>query len=250
MPSGGLAGNLVVTRALHRLGLSGALALEALLIDILAYYGAFAASVVTAVVVLRLHHGVTGAVLAGVGAFSLILICVPGAILWLLRHRDFEPPPWFRRRRIVSRLLDAIAQVSPERVQNPTLLLQATLLNLAVFVLDGATLWAVLHALGAEVHLLTAFVALVMASVAGTVSLLPGGLGTFEGGCFATLTLLRVQPEAALTGTLLLRGLVLWLPMIPGILVARRELTRERGNDSHADRDQSVRGARPPARVR
>lgn len=227
MPSGGMAGNLVVTRALQRLGLPAAFAFEALLVDILAYYGAFAFSVALAVLVLWLHHGVTAPVLAAVGAFSLVLVCVPGIILWLLRHRNFAPPRWLRKRRIVSQVIEAVARVSPKRVHNPGLLLQAGLLNLSVFLLDAGTLWAVFRALGTHVHILTSFVALIMATLAGTVSLLPGGLGTFEGGCFATLTLLGVKAEAALTATLLLRGLALWLPLAPGLIVARRELARD-----------------------
>jgi len=37
--------------------------------------------------------------------------------------------------------------------------------------------------------------------------------------------------EAALTATLLLRGLTFWLPMLPGLWIARREL-RPDGNGS------------------
>ncbi|MCE8002886.1 hypothetical protein [Billgrantia ethanolica] len=38
------------------------------------------------------------------------------------------------------------------------------------------------------------------------------------------LTLLGVPLEAALTATLLLRGMTLWLPMLPGLWFARRAL--------------------------
>jgi hypothetical protein len=40
------------------------------------------------------------------------------------------------------------------------------------------------------------------------------------------LVLLGMPLEAALSATLLLRGLTFWLPMVPGILIARRELSR------------------------
>jgi hypothetical protein len=38
------------------------------------------------------------------------------------------------------------------------------------------------------------------------------------------LTLTGTPLEAALTATLLLRGLTFWLPMVPGLWIARREL--------------------------
>jgi hypothetical protein len=36
--------------------------------------------------------------------------------------------------------------------------------------------------------------------------------------------LLGIPVEAALTSTLLLRGFTLWLPMLPGLWLAKREL--------------------------
>jgi hypothetical protein len=38
------------------------------------------------------------------------------------------------------------------------------------------------------------------------------------------LRVLAVPLEAALAATLLLRGLTLWLPMVPGLWLARREV--------------------------
>ncbi|MDN7151711.1 lysylphosphatidylglycerol synthase domain-containing protein [Paraburkholderia sp. WS6] len=57
---------------------------------------------------------------------------------------------------------------------------------------------------------------------------MPVGLGTFEAASVAMLSLLGVSVEAARAGTLLLRGLTFWLPMLPGIWLARREISRAR----------------------
>lgn len=224
LPTAGMAGNLVVVQALRRAGLPAARGTEALLVDLLAYYAAFAVGVALSMLVLAVHHDVTGGIVALVGAFLVLVTAVPVLVWWLLRHRDWTPSGWLARRKLVTHLRDVVAQVSPERVRNPAVLLRAGGLNLAVFLLDAATLWALMLAIGAPIHPLTAFVALVMATLAGTLSLLPGGLGTFEAGCTATLTLLGAPVEAALTGTLLLRGLTLWLPLVPGLLLARRDL--------------------------
>jgi glycosyltransferase 2 family protein len=40
------------------------------------------------------------------------------------------------------------------------------------------------------------------------------------------LALLGMPLEAALSATILLRGVTFWLPMVPGVLIARRELSR------------------------
>ena len=233
MPSGGMSGNLVVASAMRRLGLPASVATEALLIDILAYYVAYALVTGTAFVVLWIHHDVQPFILTLVIAFSALLASVPVAVWWLLRHRNWKPGPRLGRLKLVNVVLEAVEGVSPDRIRQPQLLSTATALNLAIFVLDSATLWTLLRATGTDAHALTAFVGLVMGSLAGTVSLLPGGIGSFEAGCTASLALLGVPVEAALTGTLFLRGLTLWVPMIPGIVLARRDLTHRAADGSH-----------------
>ena len=52
----------------------------------------------------------------------------------------------------------------------------------------------------------------------------PLGLGTFAAGTTGMLVLLGVPIEAAFSATVLMRGMTFWLPMLPGVLIARREL--------------------------
>ncbi|MCX4148773.1 MULTISPECIES: lysylphosphatidylglycerol synthase domain-containing protein [Paraburkholderia] len=73
-----------------------------------------------------------------------------------------------------------------------------------------------------------AFVSVAIASIVATIGPIPVGLGTFEAASVAMLSLLGVSVEAARAGTLLLRGLTFWLPMLPGIWLARREISRAR----------------------
>ena len=45
-----------------------------------------------------------------------------------------------------------------------------------------------------------------------------------EAACVGMLSLLGVAIEATLAATLLLRGLTFWLPMVPGLWLAKREI--------------------------
>jgi len=226
MPSGGMSGNLVVARAMRRLGLPGSVVTEALIIDVLAYYAAYAMVTAVTFLVLWAHHKVPPFILALVVVFCFVLAAVPVLAWWVLEHRDWKPGPRLARVRFLGAFFKSLEGVSPDRIRSPRLLAIATGLNLGIFMLDAGTLWALLQATGASVHVFTAFSALVIGSLSGTISFLPGGLGSFEAGCTATLALLGVPVEAALTGTLFLRGLTLWLPLIPGIVLARRDLSR------------------------
>jgi uncharacterized membrane protein YbhN (UPF0104 family) len=233
IPAGGMAGNVVVIKALRRLGLPAALATEAMLIDILAFYIAYASVGAVALWVLWLRHEVTRVVVALVLAFCVILAAVPLGIVWLLRHRNWQPPGWLGRLQPLTRLRQTVGAVSVQRVRSPRLLATAAVLHTSIFLLDGATLWAMLKALGTPLDLSSCFVALVIASMAGTVSFLPGGIGGFEIGMTATLVLLGASLDVALTGTLFTRGLDLWITLVPGLIFARRELWRGGRQPAH-----------------
>ena len=108
-------------------------------------------------------------------------------------------------------------------LRDGALLSQTMIFQASIFLLDAATLWAMLRAVGQNISFLAAFPSFVVASMVATFGLVPLGLGTFEATCVAMLRTLGVPLEAALTATLLLRGFTLWLPMLPGLLLARRE---------------------------
>jgi hypothetical protein len=110
---------------------------------------------------------------------------------------------------------------------DPGLLAETIALEFAIFAFDALTLWLMFRALGDEPAVWVAFVSFIMASMAATLGPIPLGLGTFEAGCVGMLSLLGVAIETALAATILLRGLTFWLPMVPGLWLARRELRRD-----------------------
>jgi uncharacterized protein (TIRG00374 family) len=121
-------------------------------------------------------------------------------------------------------LLRALAEAPTGLLRNPRLLAEAVAFQLGIFFLDALTLWLALHALGETSEFSVVFASFVTASMAATIGPIPLGLGTFEAGSVGTLSLFGVPIEAALAGTLLLRGLTFWLPMLPGLWLTRREI--------------------------
>ncbi len=124
----------------------------------------------------------------------------------------------------VRGLLVMLREAAPEPLHSPALVAQGTLLQAAIVVLDGLTLWTLLHAGGVATASAAAVAALVAANAAAALSPIPAGLGTFEGTAVAVLILLDTPIAAALAATLLLRGFALWLPMLPGLWLAQRLL--------------------------
>jgi len=86
------------------------------------------------------------------------------------------------------------------------------------WITDAGCLWIALHAAHAHVDFGLVILAYVAGTVASWVPLLPGGLGAVEIAVPAVLHHFGVPLTAALAGTLLWRGLSLFLPALGGAL--------------------------------
>ncbi len=98
------------------------------------------------------------------------------------------------------------------------------------WIADAGGLWIALHAAHADVDFSLVILAYVAGTVASWVPLLPGGLGAVEIAVPAVLHHFGVPLAVGLTGTLLWRGLSLFLPAIVGTL-AYASLRAERPVD-------------------
>jgi uncharacterized membrane protein YbhN (UPF0104 family) len=67
------------------------------------------------------------------------------------------------------------------------------------------------------------FAHFMLSTLSRTLGVIPGGLGVFEAVSVATLKLIGVPVAAGLAATLLFRFFTFWLPMAPGLILARRE---------------------------
>jgi uncharacterized protein (TIRG00374 family) len=224
VPTGGLGGSVVVVRGLERRGQDASTAAAAVVVDLLVHDVVFLLLLGLALAFLRLRHDLSPVVLAAAGLFLVVALTVPGLALGVNARGVDRVPGWVVRLPAVGEVVRAIAAVPHGVLRDARLLGGVALLELGIFALDGLTLAMMLEAVGATARPTTVFAAYTVAYLAGAVGIVPGGLGTFEAGCVATLTLLGVGVEAALTATLLLRLLTFWAPMVPGALAARREL--------------------------
>jgi hypothetical protein len=114
-------------------------------------------------------------------------------------------------------------QVRVDMLRDPRLIFEVVTLQSGIFLLDAATLWCTGRAVGLNVDVGSTFMSFILASVVATLSPIPLGLGSFEGTCTGLLHLMGGGLEVSLAATLILRGLTLWLPMLPGLAMIRRE---------------------------
>gem|GEM_PF-1410004 len=224
MPSGGMRGTAFFVAALSRRGIPNHQCMAALLLSLVAYYGAYLLAALTTALLLYFYHALHAWIVFAVSVFSLVAVGIPAGALWLRSLGKKILPGFFLRIPGLSNLMEAIANAPRELLDNRKLMLATIFLYGSVFVLDSATLWVMLEAVGTHVAFWTVFPSFVLASMVATIGPIPLGLGTFEVTCVSMLGAMGVAIEAALTATLLLRGFTLWLPMLPGMWLTRRAL--------------------------
>ena len=224
MPSGGMSGTAFFVTALNRKGVETQFCMATMLVSLIGYYLAYLVAAVASVMLLWVYHRINVWVISITVIFCLVAVAIPSAAFILHRVGRKDSPIWLLKIPGVQNLLQAFRETPLELVRNPFLMIAIILLHEAIFVLDGATLWVMLMAVGQQVSFWTAFPCFILASIVATLGPIPLGLGTFEATCVSMLGVLSVPLEAALTATLLLRGFTLWLPMVPGLWLAKRGL--------------------------
>ena len=224
LPSGGISGTALVVHGLVRRSIAANTAMAALLVGLVSFYTAYVIAALASLAILWVHHRANLLFLGLVTILTVVAVAIPASVLGLRQWASRPVPGWLYRIAALKDMLKAMADAPGDLIRSPRLIAEAVILQLAVFCLDALTLWLAFRSIGESVPFWIVFVSFVIASVSATVSPAPLSVGTFEGGCVATLRFLGISLEPALTATLLLRGLTFWLPMLPGLWLARREL--------------------------
>jgi glycosyltransferase 2 family protein len=226
LPSGGISGTMLAVSGLIRRRVPPEGAMAAMLAGLVSYDIAYLAVVLASAGILWLHHRANLPLYSGVAVFAVITVAIPAGVLGLKHWGDRPPIAWVSRWLGMTDLFRALARAPTDLLYSPGLLIETTGLQLAIFALDALTLWLAFNSIGNVPDLWVVFVSFAIASMVATIGPIPVGLGTFEAGSVGMLSFLGVSIEAALAGTLLLRGLTFWLPMLPGLWLARREIGR------------------------
>jgi len=227
-PTAGVSGSIVVVQALRKRRIATNVAMAALVIGLMTTYFAYLLAVLASLALLIAYHHVSRWLITLTGFFALAAVGIPAAVVWY--RESFAPRMQKRLRRVpgVGSLLDAIGSIPTKLLHDSGVLGRAVAFQLMEIVLDAATLYVLLIAVGTAAAPTDAFVSFVMAFAVAQLVPVPLGLGTFEASLVGMLRLVGIPLEPAFTATLLLRGCTMWLPMAPGLWFARRELRPRR----------------------
>lgn len=247
VPSAGVSGTAFQLAALTRRGVAPELAMGVMLTALVCYFTACLLMDGLSVTILWRSGELRPWALVVAVLFAAVATLIPGSILLL---------KLFGMRRLLAiaasigalrPLVEPFAAAPMTLLRRPVLVAASILLHASVMLFDATTLWVMFQALGAEIGYAQALAAFMLATMTGTIGVIPLGIGTFEASCVTALAMFGAPLETALTATLLLRGLTLWLPMLPGLWLMRRELRAgtPRPPPRHAPRRSAARSAPP-----
>jgi hypothetical protein len=224
LPSGGVSGTAFQLAALTRRGVAPELAMGVMLMALVCYFAACLLMDGVCVGILSLQDELHPWAIVVATLFALVAALIPGVILLLKRPGAGRFLRYAASFGALRPLALSFSAAPTALLRKPGLVLVSIMLHASVMLLDAGTLWVMFRALGAEMAYTQTLAAFLLASMTATIGIIPLGLGTFEASCVTALAMLGAPLETALTATLLLRGTTLWLPMLPGLWLMRREL--------------------------
>ncbi len=221
LPSAGVSGTAAVAKHFEHLGMRRPAVMANVVVNLTSYFASYIVLLLLALLLLPLTGAArttvtiaTMAFIAASVALVLTLFLLPGRRGRLIEHLG--------RVRAVQWLLKSMAEADTTLVRQPRLLLIACACQAAIILLDAATVWVLIKALGETASPAPVFASFMISNLFRTLGVLPGGLGTFETSSVLTLQLAGIPLPVALSATLLFRGLSFWLPMVPGLWLSRR----------------------------
>jgi uncharacterized protein (TIRG00374 family) len=226
LPSAGLSGTVVMVKALEEHGIPRRVVMAGVVVDTASCYATYVAGIAAALAIMLLERLPTGTVMLAAAPIVPFALAIAVGFISL----SGRPAGRFARRlarfRFLRKGLGLLEQAEPRLARSPRLLLGASACQLTVILLDAATIWLLIGALGTTASPGGVFVSFMLSTLFRIVGVAPGGLGSFEAASVLTLTLVGVKVPVALSATLLFRGMSFWLPLLPGLWFSRRYMGR------------------------
>jgi glycosyltransferase 2 family protein len=230
IPSGGMVGSIAVTNFLLKLDISKEGAILTIAIQVFSKYIAYFGSFLLSIGILWYYDYLSKTLVYLTIIFTIVVLIflLLTFFLWhkITNKSDGKIPKFLMKYRFVNTFLEFSKTIPRDLIFQTYIMLPSVILQILIFLLDAATLWAIIKGLNTSLTLSGAFITHVISSAIGTISPIPGGLGILDGGAIAILHLFNIQIEVALVAILIYRGITYFLPMIPGAIVTHREAKR------------------------
>lgn len=220
LPSAGISSTVVLVKALERRAVPRATAAACAMINIASYHAAYVVTLVVALAITSVLRETKVILLSMSALFIAFALALTAGVVLLAGRRGGSTR--LNRLPVIRGVLGFLEEADATLVRNPRVFWAATGWQIAIFVLDAATVWVGIRSLGATAPADAVFASFMISSLVRTMGVVPGGLGTYEAASVLTLRAAGISLSVALSATLIFRGLSFWIPMVPGLWFSRR----------------------------
>jgi Mg2+-importing ATPase len=201
-------------------GVSRPVVMASVVVDAVSHYAAYVLPLALALVITVVLGHPSPLIFAAAAIFAVFSASLIAAAL-VLSGRKSMGPKWLGRIPLLKNVLALLREAEPRLARSFPLIFKSSLFQLAIVLLDAATVWILILSLGEPASPTGVFASFMISTLLRTISIVPGGLGVFEAASVLTLKLAGVPVPVALAATMLFRGLSFWLPMVPGLIFSR-----------------------------
>jgi Mg2+-importing ATPase len=228
LPSAGISSIVFVAKSMQQHGVPRAVVSASMVANIASYNIAYIICLLAALAITT-ATGHSNAVIIFVSVlFVLFAVGLVVAVVAISGGRAKKLAALVERVPVVRYAMAFLTDADAALTQNLRLIVETSCWQVAIFLLDAATMSVLILALGERAPIKGVFASFMISSLLRTMGFVPGGLGTFEASSVVTLRMAGVAIPVGLSATLLFRGLSFWLPMLPGLWLSKKIAIDER----------------------
>jgi uncharacterized protein (TIRG00374 family) len=221
LPSAGISSTVFVSRSLQRHRVPRDVVAASMVLNLASYHIAYIVCLVIALPLTGARGRSSVAILLISVLFLLFAGGLVAAVMTISAGKAKKQTALLQRVPIVRNAMEFLSDADSKLTLNGRLLLETSLWQALIFVLDAATMWVLILSLGHRASIAGVYASFMVSSLLRTMGIVPGGLGTFEATSVLTLKMIGVGIPVGLSATLLFRGLTFWLPMLPGLWLSK-----------------------------
>ena len=242
LPSAGISSTVFVAKSLQRNGIPRDIVAASMVLNLASYHIAYAACLLAALAIITASGHSNWIVMVISVLFLLFAVGLVAAVIAISAGKGRKQAALLERVPIVRSAMQFLTDADARLTQHLRLLVETSIWQAVIFILDAATMWVLILALGEQASVKGVYASFMISSLLRTMGIVPGGLGTFEATSVLTLKMIGVAIPVALSATLLFRGLTFWLPMLPGLWLSKNIALdrRQTPRESPPDRSESL----------
>lgn len=221
LPSAGISSTVFISKSLQRQGIPRPIVAASMVLNLASYHVAYIVCLLAALGI-AVATGHSNIIVMGISILFLLFAAgLVAGVIAISAGKGRKQATLLERVPIVRGAMQFLTDADAGLTQNLRLHAETSAWQVIIFVLDAATMWVLILALGNHASVKGVYASFMISSLFRTMGIVPGGLGTFEATSVLTLKMIGVAIPVGLSATLLFRGLTFWLPMLPGLWLSK-----------------------------